>query len=270
MNCKYCGSEFIKSDKEYRRLMKNEQTNFYCSHKCFSVDKKTCTECERNCLWCEKLFISSTHKKHKKCCSTECARKYSQSKVDTSKISATIKGMYDTGRLTPPNKRKNPHEIVCKCCANIFYHKLKSKLACSKKCAAILQKLGSSIGGKISASSQNRRSRNEKYFYELCLEKYSDAIHNVPMFNGWDADVIIPSLKIAVMWNGVWHRKKITQAHSLLQVKNRDAIKLREIEKNGYSAYIIEDDGAYNPEFVKKEFDRFYGSVAQLVSAALS
>ena len=251
-------------------MIKNGKANFYCSHKCSSEDNTTHSECQRSCLRCGKTFISSTHKKHKKCCSVECARKYSQSKVDTSKISISIKAMYKSGLLTPPNPKKDPHKLHCKCCGNTFYHKLKSKLACSRKCATILQKIGSSIGGKISASSQNRRSKNEKYFYELCLMKYSDTIHNVPMFNGWDADVIIPSLKVAVLWNGVWHRKKITHSHSLLQVKNRDIIKLREIERIGYTAYTIEDDGAYNPKFVQKEFDKFYGSVAQLVSAAPS
>ena len=85
------------------------------------------------------------------------------------------------------------------------------------------------------------------------------------MFNGWDADVIIPSIKVAVMWNGVWHYKKITEAHSVKQVQNRDRIKIKEIIKAGFTPYVIKDRGKHNPEFVNQEFDKFikeYGTVS--------
>lgn len=38
------------------------------------------------------------------------------------------------------------------------------------------------------------------------------------MFNGWDADIIIEDLKIAILWNGKWHYEKITEKHSVSQV----------------------------------------------------
>ena len=76
------------------------------------------------------------------------------------------------------------------------------------------------------------------------------------MFNGWDADVIIEDYKIAVMWNGVWHYKKITENHSVEQVKNRDKIKIKEITNCGYEPYIIKDLGGYDTEFVEKEFKK--------------
>ena len=66
---------------------------------------------------------------------------------------------------------------------------------------------------------------------DLVKEKFPLTLSNVPMFNGWDADVIIPELKIAVLWNGNWHHKKITKKHSVLQVQNRDRIKIKEIER---------------------------------------
>ena len=75
--------------------------------------------------------------------------------------------------------------------------------------------------------------------------------------NGWDADVILPNEKVAVLWNGKWHRQKITKKHSVEQVKNRDKIKLDEIRKMGYTPYIIEDDGKENSLFVESEFEKF-------------
>ena len=74
------------------------------------------------------------------------------------------------------------------------------------------------------------------------------------MFNGWDADVIIEDIKYAILWNGPWHYRKITEEHSVEQVQNRDKIKIHEIEQAGYTPYVIKDNGSYNPEFVEQQF----------------
>ena len=116
-------------------------------------------------------------------------------------------------------------------------------------------------GGIASAKSQNKRSKNEILFCEMCELYFEDVKHNEPMFSGWDADVIIEDLKIAILWNGVWHYKKISKKQSLEQVQSRDKIKLNEIKNCGYRAYIIKDMGSYDPIFVKEEFDKFIGVV---------
>jgi len=105
--------------------------------------------------------------------------------------------------------------------------------------------------------SKNRRSKNEVYFADLCKERFSNVETNKPLFNGWDADVIIHDRKIAVLWNGIWHRKKIKSNHSVAQVKNRDKIKMNEIVSCGYTPYIVEDDGKESVEFVETEFNKF-------------
>ena len=67
-----------------------------------------------------------------------------------------------------------------------------------------------SIAGKKSASIQQneRRSKNEKLFCVLCEQYFNKVGHNEPIFNGWDVDILIYDLKIAILWNGVWHYKK--------------------------------------------------------------
>lgn len=35
--------------------------------------------------------------------------------------------------------------------------------------------------------------------------------NNKPMFNGWDADVLIFDFNIAVMWNGKWHYVQVME-----------------------------------------------------------
>lgn len=115
-----------------------------------------------------------------------------------------------------------------------------------------------SMMGRISSASQNRRSKNEIRFAQLCKKFFKNVGVNVPMFNGWDADVIIYDKNVAVLWNGVWHYKKITKQHSLKQVKNRDKIKLLEIQKCGYIPYIVKDMNGKDYHFVEKEFEKFH------------
>lgn len=104
---------------------------------------------------------------------------------------------------------------------------------------------------------KGRRSKNEIMFCRLCKLKWSDTLSNEKMFDGLDADIVIPSLKVAVMWNGAWHYKKLFEAHDLESIQERDKRKQLSIKAAGYSCYIIKDMGGHDPEFVKKEFDKF-------------
>lgn len=115
-------------------------------------------------------------------------------------------------------------------------------------------------GCKAAESQANtRRSKNEILFAELCKQKFKVVKENAPIFNGWDADVVIEDIKTAVLWNGNWHFNKITTKHSVAQVQNRDKIKINEIQKAGYVSIVIEDRGKYNPDFVHAEFNRIFG-----------
>lgn len=82
------------------------------------------------------------------------------------------------------------------------------------------------------------------------------------MFNGWDADIILPDIKVAVLWNGKWYYEKITENHSLKQVQTRDKIKINEIIKMGYTPYVIKDMGSYDENFVNLQFEKFINYIA--------
>ena len=87
---------------------------------------------------------------------------------------------------------------------------------------------------------------------------------NTKLFNGWDADVIVHDVKVAVLWNGPWHRRKIKSNHSVAQVQNRDKIKCKEIERYGYCAYTIDDPGKADNKFVEEKFNLFLSVVGSL------
>ena len=128
-------------------------------------------------------------------------------------------------------------------------------------------KLNGQKGGKKSAHSQQRRSKSEVMFAELCDEHFGkdDVLCNEPIFDGWDADVIIRGKKIAVFWNGPWHYKQIMRSQSLTQVQARDRVKTAIITKYGYTPYVIKDMGKHNPKFVLEEFQCFLFSLIDLI-----
>lgn len=109
--------------------------------------------------------------------------------------------------------------------------------------------------GKQNAAKHGSRSKNEIRFFELIQEKFPDALPNEPMFNGWDADIVIPSKKIAILWNGAWHYKDLLGG--LKKIQNRDKIKYKEIVKKGYMPYIVVDFTSGKESTVQKELKRF-------------
>jgi hypothetical protein len=181
------------------------------------------------------------------------------------------------GRLVKTPKPKNiPEKIkskikptkICITCGNGYVGKRTKQKNCSKKCANVAwktkekreaAKINGSKGGKISASIQTRRSKNEIYFSKLCMDYFGNENikTNEPIFDNWDADVIIINLKIAVLWNGIWHYQKVNEKHSVVQVQSRDKIKEGVIEKNGYRFFVIKDMGKYNKKFVEFQFQAF-------------
>ena len=205
---------------------------------------------------CPKCNID--HNKPGTFCSRSCANSRGprsdkvKQKISKSKIASA-----------PPNKI---YKRVCNRCGTKFEepHKHHTRNYCSDKCRKQSWKEHGSINGRKGAAANNKRSKNEILFAELCLEHFDNVLTNEPMFNGWDADVILTDLRIAILWNGIWHYNKITENHSVKQVQNRDKIKIKEIKNLGYYPYIIKDLGGYNPEFVKQEFNTFKQNIGDV------
>lgn len=207
-----------------------------------------------------------------------CNTKISYKKRDNKYCSVSCSNQHRT--LSTTHKQKTANSIVeyhkkeylknpkkCKICDSAMKYTHRNRKTCSDKCFKIScsnsGKIGGKIGGKISAQvqSEERRSKNEKLFAKKCIDHFDIVLTNEAIFNGWDADVIIEDCKIAVLWNGKWHYEKITEAHSVKQVQNRDKIKTKEIREMGYTAYVIKDMGKFSRDKVNSEFDKFISYV---------
>ena len=251
LKCGNCSIDFDFQRKYYNFQKKKNKTKWFCSKSCYNDSIKP-TLIEKKCLFCNNIFLGNLRKKSTNFCNKTCGKKYSHLFIDRKKISDTLKLYF---KNNPRVKKIKEFKNKCVVCNTTFISERHVKKTCTSVC--FTKRLVD--GGKKSASvqSNNRRSKNEIYFSELCKTEYHNILVNEPIFNGWDADVILPIQKIAILWNGKWHYEKITKKHSVEQVQNRDKIKLDEIKNLGYDSYIIKDLGKFNKKFVENEFEKF-------------
>ena len=193
----------------------------------------------KRCLICNTIL--SYHKSNqniKGYCSRLCSAKTTNHSEETKqKIS---EGMNRKFQLT--GKSLKTKISYCKNCNTEMIGI--SKLYCSDKCRKEhllpLWRENGRIHGLKSATKRSLRSKNEIELYSLLSNNYV-CTHNEPFFGGWDADIIIHDLKLAILWNGQWHYSQVMSGHHLLQVQNRDIHKLKLIDQFGYKYIIVKD-----------------------------
>ncbi len=74
------------------------------------------------------------------------------------------------------------------------------------------------------------------------------------MLDGLEVDVSIPSLKLAIEWNGIVHFKPIYGNYQLNKIQNRDVEKLK-IASNKNINLIVIPDLVSNDKILKQAFN---------------
>lgn len=260
--CKWCNEDIIVEN--------SKQFGGHVGNCTMNTDRKNRLELKRkndymlfnfNCIKCGKeyelelLKVHYNNDKYKKFCSRSCANSRIVTEEHKLKTSCS---MINKCRV---------YFNKCKYCNKLFTSKKKREY-CDRKCI-VQSRIDSGILSKwglmsVKVQSENRRSKNEIYFSKICNSYFINVECNKNIFNGWDADVIIHDIKYAILWNGKWHYEKITEKHSVEQVKNRDSIKVKEIIKYGYIPYIIKDMGKFNKLFVEEQFNIFINIINNL------
>lgn len=251
VNNKFCNTSCQNQYRSKQIRLKYEENPNVCQHcgKALSWEQRKNKYCSNSCA----TIVNNINTIH----SEETKRKISNS---VKKHTSLLK-----------------KQRICKVCKTKYVYSkgINTRQVCSKECSNYLKthrkeflsdesrrRMSESGRKSVVLQGDSRRSKNEIYFYELCKTKFSKVLNNELMFNGWDADIIIEDFKVAILWNGPWHYKKIKETHSVKQVQNRDKIKISEIQKAGYVPYIIKDMGKYNKAFVETEFEKFKKYIA--------
>lgn len=191
----------------------NIQRHVECNH-LSTKQKKICKKC------------GNTHAKSGVFCSHSCANSKKQTAEANKKRSVSLL-----------NIQRPAYTKISKCVICSKYFEGKKKI-CSPTCKSVLY----SNASRKSDMYHIRRSKDEIALFELCNKYYTTVTANEKLFNGWDADILIHDIRVAILWNGPWHYKTMPKLkHSLLQVQNRDKIKINEIKKAGWTAIVYED-----------------------------
>lgn len=233
VQCNECGNRLNVEEREYLFPQKEK---YFCDRKC--ANKRNDDKSETKsiiCMKCNKLNQINKRSRQKIC--NEC-------------------------KIKPKRRLRDIINFTCKTCNKQFQDKKKTRVFCSNSCSTKFKNKEFNMnfhGGLKSVQSQStsRRSKNEIAFANLCIEKFSNVLTNEPIFNGWDADIIIEDIKVAILWNGKWHYEQISKSKSLSQIQNRDRIKIEEIKKSGYTPYVIKDMGKENSQKVSSEWEEF-------------
>jgi hypothetical protein len=235
LQCNFCGKSFLRDQKQINGNLKNGIKNNFCSHSCnaFFNNKKRI----------ENGFSLKGKIKNIKCnkCNSLVEVKINRSKKNFLCENCKVPRI-------PKEYKKN-----CFLCNKEIIARYNVKYC--KECLPIARH--NAAVASVKSQIEKRASKNENFFAQMCKDFFGEnnVITNEAIFkdvngNYWDADVIIPSIKIAISWNGeFWHSSKRCAA--------RDKIKDSIIKDNGYYHYIINDSGRFNIEYVQNQFHKF-------------
>src|SRR5690554_4724966 len=141
-------------------------------------------------------------------------------------IQGAIKGRNQTKNFCSHDcdctSRKEKIPLTCTHCDKEFLKipsKVSKKNFCSKSCSA-------SYNNK-NKTSGTRRSRLEHYLQEVLEEKYPtlEILFNDKSVLGSELDIFIPSLRIAIELNGIYHYEPIHGYDKLFKIQKNDCEK---------------------------------------------
>lgn len=147
-----------------------------------------------SCAQCSVEFVV-THDT-KRFCSKSCAATFNNLKKSTesrTKQGESLKERYRLGLRTVKEKSEYCKFSYCIICKEVLHNKHK------KLCSLDCRKKLSSINGRKSASKRIKRSKDEIKLFDLCISEFANVTHNVPIKDGWDADVILNDHKVAIL-----------------------------------------------------------------------
>jgi hypothetical protein len=184
-----------------------------------------------NCLNCNKSFEKLSHEikrtNNRNFCCRSCRGKYYETKIEMM-----------CGNCGAKISRYRKEAIKSK--SNVCY--------CSSKCACTIN---------MKTRKKSRRSKCEILLHELLVNafpKLTILSNDKTMLDGMEVDIAIPTLSLAIEWNGIVHFKPIYGEEKLHQIQTRDDIKIK-IANNKNINLIVVPDLVSTEKLVRKTFE---------------
>ncbi len=163
------------------------------------------------------------------------------------------------------NYCKKRIQTICCTCNKSLEIKLREvkksktkRFFCSKSCAA-------TYNNKLKRKS--RRSKIEAKFYNLLVKEFPNLnilANDKTMLDGLEVDIAVPSLKLAIEWNGIVHFKPIYGQTKLDKIQNKDTEKLK-IAANKNINLIVILDLVSNDKILKQAFSQCKDIISKLI-----
>lgn len=242
-NCVICNKEIVYKLNDKRK---------YCSTRCSAIDNNQ-KRSERarsintfTCINCKKeSYAAPGNISKRKFCSKKCAFNY-KSTLDA----------VDEQNLTPIRIPKLGN-ICCAGCGATFKAKTRKSKFCSGTCR-----------NKINNQNiKGSRSKAEKMLEKAITDKYPELFvlyNDRKTLSGLELDVFIPSINLAIEWNGVFHYNSV-KGSLLEQYQTKDKIKLNLCKDKGIELLVIKDLTSHN-KFIKSEIDKIIEVICKKIT----
>lgn len=195
---------------------------------------------ESTITYCKHCNSPLDYKKRKNTfCSPACSKHYNDAHTVRNHTQET-KSKIKQARINAPKQSKISYRNCIICNKLFIWHHNKSgpNRCCSTTCLQIHR----SNKARINPGLGTKRSKLEIELFELCKSHFNTVLSNYKIIDNWDADIVIPEYKIAILWNGPWHYKEMHIGnHSLKQVQNRDKIKIKLFNSINWNVFVFED-----------------------------
>lgn len=294
-NCKFCGEVEIKTSKHAGAhvtncLLNPNRGKSFEKLKILgpksSKDKQTLSiiNYDKNPKICKNCgFVIPYNKKNNNFCNNSCSAKFNNKNRTTKKYEYTEKGlesikknlklMHEKVRILYKEnpelfqirvqkiKEKNTKprvEFICPVCGKtlmVTEHELKERKYCGGTCRNKVN--NKKIFGIRSKAEIYMEGRLKNEFPNL-LMMFNDR----EMLNGKELDVYIPSIGLAIEWNGIYHYKKIRDDGLFEKTINKDKQKVNDCVELGIELYIVKDLTSGN-KFIKEETEKIIKFVKQ-------
>lgn len=235
--CVQNGKTFSKISQETRKAKKDLKIDEY------NLNPTICSICNNP------MIYSKRNNKH---CSRSCSATYTNEVLKQSGYKVSEEQKLQISKTLLENSPKYSKVNSCTVCGK-FHKVIRTEKTCSDECRKKALFDAGQKGGKISNTKRVKRSKDEIKLFNLCLTIDTNSKSNGVLVDGWDTDIFIPSLNLAIMWNGPWHYKEMKlYNHSLVKVQQRDALKMKLFKEHGYDVIVFEDRH-YTPQSAFQE-----------------
>lgn len=233
LKCMRCNGVFYKTKKRIIQSfdINNPTSGGFCSCKCWTEYNHSNTTIKINCSECkkEKIIYKRELRKHN-FCSSSCSAIY-----------------YNRPRQKIKIKKIKTHSAIVKINCKYCNQETTNKKYCNGSCRNKDQ--NKYKNGSKSYAEKILASKLKLNFPEWIIHE-----NDRKTLNGLELDIYIPSIKLAIEWNGIYHIEPIKGEETLQKIIKKDNTKIEMCKNLGINLIVVSDRTSHK-KFIEETTD---------------